>query len=403
MGIILQVLFIIALLLVMSMAEDVALICDFENGVLHDGMNDVLEDIESEMFYQDSAIDSFRVPLHDGRFRTFDVYDKSGYVVEEAMEKFCLENGISMGVNGPCCDLLKRAKHQQHMVRLEKLNAEDIPDPHFAICIATYQRPYDKDFILIRNTSLPSIIGQSYTRWTIILVGDALTKDQEDILFRQIDQLDIPREKFIYRNLDPILSEKNIFQQRDALPCANGDAQWCQSGSGAVNLAFEVADTLAHVTHVVWFGDDDVMMPNHLSNLVRGFKLGSDIKFAFSTGYVHLFEPDVIFPRSSLDLTSYIAPSPCGLFTQSASWEKSINLRLRSDVEQANAKRRMKRCCSHDCYDGIVLANDADLLERLNTMIVKDKLFSSVFIPQVDVIHIHHEDRLWIINSNTIN
>jgi hypothetical protein len=54
----------------------------------------------------------------------------------------------------------------------------------------------------------------------------------------------------------------------------------------------------------------------------------------------------------------------------------------------------MQHCCEHICGDGIVLPNDADFFERINSLVTIDGAFSSVFVPQVDQVHLGAEDRL---------
>lgn len=243
---------------------------------------------------------SFRVPTasDDAKLsHTFEVFDKRGYNLEHAVRTFCLKHSLNMSLNGPCCDIFKHANHQQNMIRIEKgvslQNNLKSPQntPHFGITMPTYQRSYDLTFSLLHNYSLPSVLSQSYPHWTIILVGDALTEHQEEIMLQRVNQLNIPPEKIIYRNLDPQYSEKNIFKERNVLHCSKfgigESSEWCHSGSGAKNFAFDIADTLPEVTHVLWLSDDDMFFSNHLANLARGFQLREDneIKFAFTKGY----------------------------------------------------------------------------------------------------------------------
>lgn len=352
------------------------------------------------------------MPPADGsqRHHTFEVFDKKGYNLEKEVKKFCLEHSLDMSVNGPCCDVLKHAKHQQHMIRVEKYHGNNAFFPHFGICIPTYQRPYDLEFLLLLNTSLPSVMSQSYDRWTLILVGDALTAEQESILLHQISLLNFPPEKMVYKNLPVEESEKTIFRYRPVLPCASlrmmaEDSAWCHSGTGAVNYAMDIADTLPDVTHLIKLGDDDTFSPNHLANLVRAFRLlgGGVIKFAFTQGYSVPWSW-VGFPLSNdTRQSSFVAPTPCNLFDNSAAWEKSLGIRWRRDVAQSRATRHLKECCGHPCEDGIVLPNDADFFERVNKMVTKDKLFSSTFIPQIDVIHLGAMDRLELVKQLKID
>lgn len=355
-----------------------------------------------------TCVISFRVPPADDsrKHHTFNVFDKKGYNLEQEVSKFCIEHSLDMRPNGPCCDILSHAKHQQHMIRVEKSVDETRSYPHFGICMPTYQRPYDLEFLLLLKTSLPSVLAQSYTQWTLILVGDALTAEQEAILFRQLDKLKFPPAKLVYRNLPLERSEKYIFSAREVLPCfslhemADNDA-WCHSGTGAVNYALDIAETLPDVTYVLKLSDDDTFSPNHLANLVRAFRLLPDgeIKFAFTQGYSVPWSW-VGFPLSSeAREASFVAPTPCNLFDISASWAKSLGLRWRLDLEQSAATRRMQECCGHPCHDGIVLPNDADFFERVNALVTKDKLFYSVFIPQIDLVHIGAEDRLELVEQ----
>jgi hypothetical protein len=346
---------------------------------------------------------SFRVPPADDSqsHHTFEVYDKRGYDLHTEVRSFCIKHSLNMSTNGPCCEVLHHAKHQQHMIRFEHMYATGTPNPnpHFGICISTYQRPYDLDFLLLHNTSLASVMAQSYSHWTIILVGDALTEEQESIMLGQVKRLRIPPEKIIYRNLDPQLSEKNIFKERAILPCAVfGESAWCHSGTGAMNLAFDVADSIPEVTHLIWLSDDDTFFSNHLANLARAFKLRDDVKFAFTRGY-SLAWSWIGSPATSISEASFIAPTPCKFFDHAAAWSKSLNLRLRLDVEQSQSKRYMEQCCGLPCVDGLVLPNDADLFERINTLVTRDELFASVFIPQIDLIHLSPDDRLDLVEA----
>ena len=321
------------------------------------------------------------------------------------MENFCHRYAIDMSPDGQCSDILNFATHQRDMIREEKIVGilQRSPQPHFGVCIATYQRPYDLEFALLLNTSLPSVLRQSFPHWTIILVGDALSKEQEALMLRQINRLNISPEKIVYRNLPAHLSEKNIYKERPMLPCAvPGGAAWCHSGTNAMNFALDIADTIPEISHVLLLGDDDTFYDNHLANLARAFKLSGDgeIKFAYTRGYSTstgwMGYPII---SNNISMTTFSAPSPCKLFIIAAGWSKSLKLRQRLDVEQSLDKRGMKQCCDQNCVDGIVLPNDADLLERVNTMVYKKNLFSSVFIPQTDVIHLSSEDRLVLVDQ----
>lgn len=353
--------------------------------------------------YSSLLLDSFRVPdINSKKSHTFEVFDKLGYNLENAVRDFCVEHSLNMTRNGPCCDILQHATHQRHMIRIEKMVGEQRNptfNPHFGICIATHQRQYDLSFSLLHNTSLPSLLGQSYPHWTLLLIGDALTDDQEEIVLRRINQLNFPPKKIVYRNLDPQYSEKNIFKERDILPCAKfGASSWCHSGTGAMNLAMDIADTLPEVTHLLMMGDDDTLLSNHLANLARAFRLSEerDVKFAFTKGYSVSWSW-VGFPSSDVHEATYAAPTPCMLFPHAAAWSKELRLRL--DVEQSMSSRHMDNCCGLDCVDGLVLMNDADFFERVNTYVTRDKLFSSIFIPQIDFIHLNAEDRLILVEQ----
>ena len=89
---------------------------------------------------------------------------------------------------------------------------------HFAIVIAVSERTNDPNFYLLER-SLESVMQQTYTNYTIVVVGDSLTASSEDIVLKYLTRVSNIAQNWVYRNLDYSNGEKHLYASRDPLLC----------------------------------------------------------------------------------------------------------------------------------------------------------------------------------------
>jgi hypothetical protein len=115
-------------------------------------------------------------------------------------------------------------------------------EPLITVCSATFNRAR-----LLTERCIPSILGQTYKRMEVIIVGDGCTDETERLVAKIRD----PRLKFI--NLP----------ERGRYP-TDYWRRWMVAGTVAVNHAL----TLARGDYITHLDDDDEHMPDRLEKLV---------------------------------------------------------------------------------------------------------------------------------------
>jgi hypothetical protein len=117
------------------------------------------------------------------------------------------------------------------------------PEPLVSFIVPTYNR-----FESLRDVSLPSILGQSYSNIEVIVSGDRAPAETEQV----IAELDDPRVRFINRAVrGPYPDDETV--------------RWYMIGTPPFN------DGLAQVRGrwIAALGDDDAVRPDHTEKLLR--------------------------------------------------------------------------------------------------------------------------------------
>jgi len=135
----------------------------------------------------------------------------------------------------------------QHFGRLSmaRLRAQDLyreVEPLISVLIPTYNRAE-----LLRERSVASVLRQTYSRFEIVIVGDACTDHTESLLRDAGD----PRIRF--SNL-PV---RGKYPEDPYL-------QWLVAGSAPANEALRIA----RGRWIAWLDDDDEFSPDHLEALL---------------------------------------------------------------------------------------------------------------------------------------
>ena len=95
-------------------------------------------------------------------------------------------------------------------------------DIHFGIVVAVSKRTNDSDFLIFSNT-LESVINQTFSGWTLIVVGDGLNFLNKKIVLNCLSRL--PIAKWIFQNLPYEETEDYIYQYRKPLMCWTREVQ----------------------------------------------------------------------------------------------------------------------------------------------------------------------------------
>jgi len=124
--------------------------------------------------------------------------------------------------------------------------------PLVSVCVATFNRAK-----LLTTRCLPSILGQSYQRLEVIVVGDGCTDDTAT----RVAGLRDPRVRFLN------LPHRGRYPERE-------DWRWMVAGSVPANVAMAVASGDC-VTHL---DDDDEYLPQRLEKLLTFMRTtGTDV------------------------------------------------------------------------------------------------------------------------------
>lgn len=156
--------------------------------------------------------------------------------------------------------------HRQELWRLratsEYERAYEDPEPLVSVCIATYANTAE----LVERT-IPSILGQTYERFEVVIVGDAVSAEAE----RAIRGIDDERVTFV--NL-PMRG-----------PYPPPPAQWLVAGGPPSNEAHR----LARGDWICAFDDDDAFTADHIEKLLAGAR---ERRLELCYGQVREHHPD---------------------------------------------------------------------------------------------------------------
>lgn len=141
-------------------------------------------------------------------------------------------------------------------------------EPLISVIISTY-----RNWPLLRDRSLPSLLAQTYERWEAIIVGDAAPDDARQVVESFGD------ERLRYVNLP----------YRGPYPADPREA-WLVSGTTTWNTGL----ALARGSWIASNGDDDALRPECLASLLAH---GRAQRAEVAYGYINQMEPDLIDGR----------------------------------------------------------------------------------------------------------
>jgi hypothetical protein len=136
-------------------------------------------------------------------------------------------------------------------------------EPLVSVCVATYNRAE-----LLTERCIPSILGQTYGRLELIVVGDGCTDATEAV---------------VARIRDPRLTFKNL-RARGDYP-EDPERRWMVAGTYPANEAI----SLARGDFITYLDDDDEYLPDRLEKLV-GFALAHRFDFVWHP-YWYEYQP----------------------------------------------------------------------------------------------------------------
>ncbi|CAM9850778.1 unnamed protein product [Chrysoparadoxa australica] len=262
---------------------------------------------------------------------------------------------------------------------------------HFGVILAVFERSTDPYFLLPRITSLEGLSRQTFSQWSLILVGDGLTPEAKSRIFEAVEAAGVPAKKVHFGNLPDELREVNTFEPNEKFgKCTTA---WCFAGVNAINMALDMAQELSHVTHVARLDDDDVWFPKHLEHLVSLYEQEPSTDIAFTLA-AYKWTPGkthkMYLPRRTVTSLEPIPAPPiaCDLVHSVISWDlRGVlgSIRYRGGEEQLASKvPRLHGYCLPARQK--VMAADADMWGRMNAL-VEESSVRSMLLPQVDSIY----------------
>lgn len=148
-------------------------------------------------------------------------------------------------LSGVATDRIQRVRDRRalHRVRESDIIRWDDPEPLVTVRITTYRRAR-----LLLERTLPSVLGQSYERLEVLVVGDCTDDDTE----RRLAKVGDPRIRFVN------LPYRPRYPQDDA-------RRWRVLGYQAANLSLDIA----RGSWLAPSDDDDELTLNHVERLLR--------------------------------------------------------------------------------------------------------------------------------------
>jgi len=268
----------------------------------------------------------------------------------------------------------------------------------FIIAVGIFERQIgafvDTEFNVACITMLGSVARQTYTNWTLSLVGDGLSADQIAKVFSSIKRSNIDGNKILFVNMRRNLREPLLYREKNV---------WKYAGTNVLNLALDVAYSTT-AEYIARIDDDDAWREDHLQNLLLGYTRFSNASFAFSQA---LFKGSP-FPQEQKGANQngqvlvprLQSPEPCGVIHATTSWSISRMgfLYFRHSWEQLRSPRFEGRCCGKPCQSyKTIMPVDADMWERVWGLVNSGNI-SSIFIPMVDTDYTVNEQKQCLAN-----
>ena len=226
----------------------------------------------------------------------------------------------------------------------------------FAIVIATYHRPNGNSPAYLKR-SIQSVIKQTHTEWTIIIVSDKYEPESE--LINIIDE-------FRPTTKNEIVLLKNSNVERDHIK--NHALLWNVAGATSMNMGLEYARSngFSHYCHL---DDDDYWDPSHLESLRLVYAKFPNCIFANTKSTYRgsaLPAIDVIISENN-----YL-PAPCGMIHSAISF--------RCDIIGFSYYTTFTD-------GGVHGPSDADMLNRIRHFILHNPPYSAIYVAYLTCHH----------------
>eukprot|EP01041_Mallomonas_annulata_P008903 gene8903-18427_t len=265
---------------------------------------------------------------------------------------------------------------------------------HFGIVCSFVPRIEDPYYMISRLTSIPSIKSQTFRNWTLIAIGDGLTRNSTRLLFTALALVGISPERVVFLHNNESNREINIYRNNKVPlgPCT----VWCFAGTNALNMGLDLCYNSHHrqrITHIARLDDDDTWLPGHLENHVKIYNEFPQAGFVYTQSYFLGNNEPYYLPADNSSISPVLAPPrACGLIHSTVTWSmKALNVRFQHAHEQYrlyNASTNSRPNMSvHRCKftnNRVIFPVDADLWYRVHALVSSNKLVS-VFLPLVDV------------------
>ena len=185
---------------------------------------------------------------------------------------------------------------------------ENKHEPLICVIIATYNRGS-----ILCDRTIPAILNQTYCNFEIIIVGDKVADNTEEL---------------ISQNKDPRIKFKNL-EQRTKYPVDPID-RWMVAGATPRNVALYMAKG----DWIYTISDDDILLPDCFEKMVR-FALSNDVE-SISANYLSYTEDgEKVFKAEDVErqLRIYMTGIPAWMYKSRLkffkwnlnSWRKSWN------------------------------------------------------------------------------
>lgn len=146
-------------------------------------------------------------------------------------------------------------------------------------------------------------------------------------------------------------------------------------GVGQVQAPFRSISSYQkqRLTHVIRLDYDDILHPKQLELHAKSYSLSKRVGFVFTRALINS-KAYPFHAAVNKKEAYFLPPILCIIAHSSISWSlKLFNLSYRRDYDQG------------DCHRNLIMASDADLLQRVSAIMQQNKTIRSVFRPRPTV------------------
>jgi hypothetical protein len=199
------------------------------------------------------------------------------------------------------------------------MSTPQVQEISFAICMATFQRKYNKSVFYLKR-ALDMVLNQSYSNWKIFITGDKYEDNKE---FEELCSL-IPTHKIDYINLDSAIEREN-YTDKYILHNVAGCNAFNNSRKRALELGY---------TWICHLDDDDLWESNRLEIIKDTINKFPEACFLFNYS-THI--GNIILPVENVSHISYnnLIPRPSNCIHSSYVFNERVlrNFRFKSYPE----------------------------------------------------------------------